>query len=139
MLLVKQFYSYIILFISKAKCARYWPSVGMSAEFGNYILDNMLEHNKDSYVVRELRMYPKDEDNEPPRMIYHYHFTKWPDHGAPDDAESVLDLLDDIYAQHLRCNRLGPLLFHCRYENTHSSCHERCLYCVTLCMYEYRV
>eukprot|EP00794_Sanderia_malayensis_P014900 gene14900-16444_t len=98
----------------KAKCAKYWPSVGLSVEIGEFVLDNLLEHDKDFYTVRELRLYSKYQDGkEPPRMIYHYHFKKWPDHGAPDSPDSVLDLLDDIYAQHLRCNKKGPLLFHC--------------------------
>lgn len=33
----------------------------MSAEFDDVIIDNMLEHDKEEYVVRELRLYQKDK------------------------------------------------------------------------------
>jgi len=97
----------------KAKCARYWPKVGMSAEFDDIVIDNMMENDRGDYLIRELRLYHKETSEEPPRMICHYHFTTWPDHGTPKEPGSVLELLEDIYAMHLRCGKKGPLLFHC--------------------------
>ncbi|XP_065061410.1 tyrosine-protein phosphatase non-receptor type 11-like isoform X1 [Rhopilema esculentum] len=97
----------------KAKCARYWPDAGQSNEYDDIVIDNMMESHKGDFLVRELRLYKKNEADKEPRMIYQYHFTAWPDHGTPDEPTAVLDLLDDIYAQYLRCHRVGPILFHC--------------------------
>ena len=30
------------------------------------------------------------------RVIYHYHFLGWPDHGTPEDPGSVLNFLHDV-------------------------------------------
>ena len=58
----------LFLLISQAKCARYWPKVGMSAEFDEIVIDNMLEHDKGEYIVRELRLYQKERVS-----LYHDH------------------------------------------------------------------
>ena len=33
----------------------------MTQEYGNYIIDNMLEHNMQDFVIRELRIYHKEK------------------------------------------------------------------------------
>ncbi len=36
------------------------------------------------YIQKELLIHHEDEDGEG-RVIYHFHFKAWPDHGTPQD------------------------------------------------------
>ena len=48
------------------------------------------------------------------RLIYHFHFTAWPDHGVPKYATSLLEFQKKVDKQHKRKNN-KPMLVHCRY------------------------
>ena len=56
-----------------------------------------------------LFLQPGDE----PKTVRQYHYTAWPEHGAPPDPGSVLEMLHDICL----CNRTqpGPIVVHCRW------------------------
>lgn len=97
----------------KSKCAKYWPNLGQSVEYDKIVVDNMLEHKTKTFTMRELRIYHSDKAKKAPLMVYQYHFTDWPDHGAPDDPGAILGLLNEIHTKHDSCGRNAPIVVHC--------------------------
>ena len=76
----------------KTKCARYWPEVEQTEEYGGYTVTNLSEETSKDYTLREFSVSKADET----RRIFHYHFLGWPDHGTPEDPGSVLNFLHDV-------------------------------------------
>ena len=76
----------------KTKCARYWPEVEQTEEYGGYTVTNLSEETSKDYTLREFSVSKGDET----RRIFHYHFLGWPDHGTPEDPGSVLNFLHDV-------------------------------------------
>merc|ERR550519_359854 len=76
----------------KTKCARYWPEVEQTEEYGGYTVTNVTEETSKDYTLREF-LVSKGEES---RRVFHYHFLGWPDHGTPEDPGSVLNFLHDV-------------------------------------------
>lgn len=77
----------------KNKCAKYWPDLKQSKEFGDAKVTCINESVKNDYTLREFDFSWK---NQKERRIYHYHFQVWPDHGVPSDPGCVLNFLQDV-------------------------------------------
>uniref|UniRef100_A0A915K8C0 protein-tyrosine-phosphatase n=1 Tax=Romanomermis culicivorax TaxID=13658 RepID=A0A915K8C0_ROMCU len=106
---------------SKSKCAKYWPDVGTSRSFGlnlEFSVTCQTENVKADYVCRKLTVRKNREE----RVVCHYQFITWPDHGVPADPASVLNFLEEM--NDYLDNRLsspysplnypnGPLCVHC--------------------------
>ncbi|CAK8690501.1 unnamed protein product [Clavelina lepadiformis] len=95
----------------RSKCIRYWPAPGESKEFGNYTVQNMKENESRDYTLREFKL-SKNSDTANERIVYHYHFKVWPDHGVPSDPGGVLNFLHDINECY-RTLHCGPVVVHC--------------------------
>ena len=50
------------------------------------------------------------------RLIHHFHFTAWPDHGVPRYATPLLEFRKKVDKIHKRKNN-KPMLVHCRYAH----------------------
>ena len=48
------------------------------------------------------------------RLIYQYHFLKWPDHGVPNDPGCALNFLQEINIKQDSLVGAGPIVVHCR-------------------------
>lgn len=54
------------------------------------------------------------------RLIWHFQFLAWPDHGCPSDPRTVLNFLEKVNeceAQNCSDVPAGPIIVHCRYFN----------------------
>nr|CAB3265277.1 tyrosine-protein phosphatase non-receptor type 11-like [Phallusia mammillata] len=91
------------------KCVKYWPAENESKEFDKYKVQNLRETDYRDYTLREFRL-SKNEEAE--RIVYHYHFKVWPDHGVPSDPGGVLNFLHDINERY-RTMECGPVIVHC--------------------------
>ena len=84
----------------KTKCARYWPDLDLTEEYGNFAVTNKSEESSKDYTLRLFLVKRKDseetEGGEEERQIFHFHFLGWPDHGTPEDPGSVLNFLHDV-------------------------------------------
>ncbi|XP_076047900.1 tyrosine-protein phosphatase non-receptor type 11-like isoform X2 [Oratosquilla oratoria] len=94
----------------KNKCARYWPDVGSSKEFGKITVKNVFESPNNDYTLREFLVIKEDH---PERKTWHYHFTAWPDHGVPGDPGCVLNFLHDVNRRQEDIGGAGPIVVHC--------------------------
>ncbi|XP_022903553.1 tyrosine-protein phosphatase non-receptor type 11-like isoform X3 [Onthophagus taurus] len=102
----------------KNKCAKYWPDVDTSKEFGKAKIDNLDESSTVHYTRREFRV-TMDGEGEP-RKVFHYHFQAWPDHGVPADPGCVLNFLHEVNKQQETMRKElpndtppGAILVHC--------------------------
>eukprot|EP00051_Salpingoeca_urceolata_P012885 m.160787 g.160787 ORF g.160787 m.160787 type:complete len:825 (+) comp17630_c0_seq7:1070-3544(+) len=97
------------------KCERYWPQQGKSLIFAGIQIEWRQELQHDGFLLTHIRL----EKEGQVRMLYHYWFTDWPDHGVPTtsegyvDAQNILELLETVNAQHEQGGRNGPILVHC--------------------------
>lgn len=55
------------------------------------------------------------------RLVRHYQFTSWPDHGVPDSPMAALDFVKTVRSQ-VELHH-GPLIVHCRYIQTLHASH----------------
>ena len=46
------------------------------------------------------------------RVIFHFHYTGWPDHGVPEHGYDILDLLTE--ARKIQSHEDTPIVVHCR-------------------------
>ena len=53
----------------------------------------------DSYMTHTCKQKKESEEDE--RIVYHFHFKAWPDHGVPDDPGEVLDFLVNINTRYV--------------------------------------
>ncbi|XP_054271842.1 tyrosine-protein phosphatase non-receptor type 11-like isoform X3 [Macrosteles quadrilineatus] len=93
----------------KNKCARYWPEEGESKEYDQVTVKNLSQSSTADYTLREFLVTYQEED----RVVYHYHFQAWPDHGVPADPGCVLNFLHDVNARQESIPGAGPVLVHC--------------------------
>ncbi|XP_065061123.1 tyrosine-protein phosphatase corkscrew-like isoform X1 [Rhopilema esculentum] len=85
----------------KIKCIRYWPDKGSIMFCGDKTVANVSERSTRDYIIRELHVSRNNDDEphsgpaKPPRKIFFYQYTEWPDHGVPTDPGSLLQMLQD--------------------------------------------
>jgi len=102
----------------KTKCARYWPEVELTEEYGNFVVTNRSEESSKDYTLRLFLVKRKvgeeeQEEEEEERKIFHFHFLGWPDHGTPEDPGSVLNFLHDVNLKQESFDSAGPIIVHC--------------------------
>ena len=99
----------------KNKCARYWTDKDVTKTFKNIMVTCTREEKFTSHIVRELHAIKEGDSVE--RIIYHYHFVSWPDHGIPNDAGNVLSFLCEVNSRHeqFKMEGLNPgsIVVHC--------------------------
>ncbi|KAG5894052.1 hypothetical protein JTB14_037894 [Gonioctena quinquepunctata] len=78
----------------KNKCARYWPDVNSTKEYGKIKIKNLMESHTPHYTLSEFSVTMEGTNCE--RKVYHYHFQAWPDHGVPSDPGCVLNFLHEV-------------------------------------------
>ncbi|OAD62181.1 Tyrosine-protein phosphatase non-receptor type 11 [Eufriesea mexicana] len=109
----------------KNKCARYWPEEGEVTEYGGEWKVRALSRTSTAdYTLREFLLHGSKPGFTESRLIYHYHFQAWPDHGVPSDPGCVLNFLHDVNARQESIAasltstgqtvlNIGPILVHC--------------------------
>lgn len=83
--------------LGRSKCDRYWPAgVGseFEAQYGDFFITTTSTEQIGSYTrsVLHLRRGKRSSDV---RIINHFWFNTWPDHGTPPDVKGVLHMLAD--------------------------------------------
>ncbi|XP_072547508.1 receptor-type tyrosine-protein phosphatase H [Salminus brasiliensis] len=95
----------------KAKCEQYWPLDYTPCAFGNLLVTIQSEQKGKSWTLREFVVRHKDTSEE--RVVTHFHFTAWPDHGVPIGTEGLIHFRG-IVRQHIESFPFtGPTVVHC--------------------------
>ncbi|CAD5117865.1 DgyrCDS6610 [Dimorphilus gyrociliatus] len=89
----------------KKKCADYWISGGLRI-FGDQISVGVVSETEinSSFSYRKFKITNRKEE----RFIHHYHYTAWPDYGAPKNVEDCIELLELA-----RKENKGIMVIHC--------------------------
>jgi len=100
----------------QVKCARYWPTVRYNHEkkcgdkkWGDIRVAVMKGRRREGFIETHLRISKGDED----RLVRHYWFTDWPDHGVPKSATNVINMLLEVQRFCKESLTTGPPVVHC--------------------------
>uniref|UniRef100_A0A915J583 protein-tyrosine-phosphatase n=1 Tax=Romanomermis culicivorax TaxID=13658 RepID=A0A915J583_ROMCU len=100
-----------ILIILKKKCDQYWPSFGES-KYDDFVVKLINEHVTAFYTLRTLTLrHNKTLAKGAERMVLHYHYTHWPDHGVPDCIPPVLAFV--MKSSNANRDNTAPIVVHC--------------------------
>ncbi|CAH3148757.1 unnamed protein product [Pocillopora meandrina] len=106
------------------KCAMYWPSKQAKSEAHGPLRVTYLDEEAFAhYTLRRFEVKPVEhsthysqdatEDEVKPMIVCQYHFTGWPDHGAPDHG-CEYPALDFIFKSSAASQEgAGPIIVHC--------------------------
>ncbi|XP_075586841.1 tyrosine-protein phosphatase non-receptor type 11 isoform X2 [Dermatophagoides farinae] len=97
---------------SKPKCVRYWPDKDQSMRYGKISVKTISEKTMLHHTLREFRIHYDDNEKDS-RIVYHYHFMAWPDHGVPSDPGCVLNFLHEVNCKQESIPDSGPIIVHC--------------------------
>ncbi|XP_064909167.1 tyrosine-protein phosphatase non-receptor type 2 isoform X4 [Columba livia] len=96
------------------KCAQYWPTkeeeVMTFTETG-FRVRLVSEDVKSYYTVHLLQL--ENINSGESRMIFHFHYTTWPDFGVPESPASFLNFLFKVRESGSLSPEHGPAVIHC--------------------------
>lgn len=100
-----------------SKCEMYYPNVDednseLSVEYGKFRLNYLSELPFEDFAIRTIEC--ENIEQKEKRIVYHCHYTNWPDFGEPEYTTSFLNFLNE-------CNKFdifntalyGPSVIHC--------------------------
>ncbi|XP_064396511.1 phosphatidylinositol phosphatase PTPRQ-like isoform X3 [Halichondria panicea] len=91
----------------RTKCHRYWPGTDPSV-YGDIAVELISEHEKEDWTVREFKLSSVDRKT---RLVRHFQFTSWPDHGVPDTPIAAIDFVKTV-RNYVAPNH-GAFVVHC--------------------------
>ena len=81
-------------------------------EFGKFKINYLNENKLNEYLIRTIEL--ENLELNVKRVIYHLHFTNWPDFGEPKDTTSFLNFLNEcINLDIFNLDLYGPPVIHC--------------------------
>ncbi|XP_061180689.1 receptor-type tyrosine-protein phosphatase T-like [Saccostrea echinata] len=94
---------------AKTKCTQYWPEEMKARAFGNIIVKSIEVKEYAFYITRKLSVSHKELKKS--RVVTHYHYTTWPDHGTPDPL--CLVIFHDHVTRTRSNQKKSPTVVHC--------------------------
>uniref|UniRef100_K7G6E3 Tyrosine-protein phosphatase non-receptor type n=2 Tax=Archelosauria TaxID=1329799 RepID=K7G6E3_PELSI len=101
------------------KCFRYWPEKNCTKEYGRICVRIVSEREAQGYYLREMEITRTDRrpgsvlQGVHPRLVKHYQYFSWPDHGVPNEPGGVLSFLDQVNRAQRSIPDSGPIVVHC--------------------------
>uniref|UniRef100_A0AAY4D8W1 protein-tyrosine-phosphatase n=1 Tax=Denticeps clupeoides TaxID=299321 RepID=A0AAY4D8W1_9TELE len=95
----------------KVKCEQYWPGDFAPRQYGGLRVTVLSEQKETDWTLREFEV--QNETTSEQRVVKHFHFTSWPDHGVPIGTESLIQFRG-LVRNHIGASRNhGPTVVHC--------------------------
>ncbi|KAL0984384.1 hypothetical protein UPYG_G00140760 [Umbra pygmaea] len=95
----------------RVKCEQYWPLDYTPCLYGDLLVTVRLEMKETDWTHREFVVKNKKTSEE--RLVEHFHFTSWPDHGVPEGTEALIRFRR-LVRQHIEHQQdSGPTVVHC--------------------------
>ncbi|XP_003798983.1 receptor-type tyrosine-protein phosphatase beta isoform X1 [Otolemur garnettii] len=96
----------------RVKCDHYWPPDQDSLYYGDLILQMLSESVLPEWTIREFKIC-SEEQLDAHRLIRHFHYTVWPDHGVPETTQSLIQFVRTVRDYINRSPGAGPTVVHC--------------------------
>ncbi|XP_042254372.1 receptor-type tyrosine-protein phosphatase eta-like isoform X7 [Thunnus maccoyii] len=95
----------------RTKCEQYWPADSETCLYGEMLVTTSSEEQESNWTLREFRVKHKNTSQE--RIVKHFHFTAWPDHGVPQGT-GVLIQFRELVRHYIQREGTGePTVVHC--------------------------
>ncbi|WKX93444.1 hypothetical protein Q1695_011037 [Nippostrongylus brasiliensis] len=95
------------------KCHQYWPDGEHSSViYADVEVTLLSESSFEDFTVRELRLR-KIHENQPPRIIWHFHYMAWPDFGVPDHPQGIIRFALMFRSRLPHSTQNKPTIVHC--------------------------
>ncbi|XP_027749054.1 receptor-type tyrosine-protein phosphatase beta isoform X2 [Empidonax traillii] len=96
----------------RVKCDHYWPLDQDSLYYGDLIVEMLSESVLPEWTIREFKIC-SEEQLDSTRLIRHFHYTVWPDHGVPETTQSLIQFVRTVRDYINRTPDTGPTIVHC--------------------------
>ncbi|XP_048463887.1 receptor-type tyrosine-protein phosphatase beta [Rhincodon typus] len=96
----------------RVKCDHYWPFDLDALYYGDLIVQMLSESVLPEWTIREFKICNEDQ-LDCARIVRHFHYTVWPDHGVPETAQSLIQFVQTVRDYINRTPNSGPTVIHC--------------------------
>ncbi|XP_069760174.1 receptor-type tyrosine-protein phosphatase beta isoform X2 [Narcine bancroftii] len=96
----------------RVKCDHYWPFDHDALYYGDLIVQMLSESVLPEWTIREFKICNEDQ-LDCARIVRHFHYTVWPDHGVPETAQSLIQFVRTVRDYINRSPNSGPTVIHC--------------------------
>ncbi|XP_068132782.1 receptor-type tyrosine-protein phosphatase beta-like isoform X2 [Hyperolius riggenbachi] len=96
----------------RVKCDHYWPFDQDSLYYGDLIVQMLSESVLPEWTIREFKICSEDQ-LDAARLVRHFHYTVWPDHGVPETTQSLIQFVRTVRDYINRTPGTGPTAVHC--------------------------
>ena len=93
------------------KFSKYWPDLGDTVTHGNFNITTKNIKSCTDYISTELCVRNIDSGSGEEKIVYHYQFNAWPEHGVPHCTDRLLNFLYDVDKQYRWLTRVSSGLF----------------------------
>ncbi|XP_064418041.1 receptor-type tyrosine-protein phosphatase beta [Latimeria chalumnae] len=96
----------------RVKCDHYWPFDQDSLYYGDLVVQMLSESVLPEWTIREFKICSEAQPNYA-RLVRHFHYTVWPDHGVPETTQSLIQFVRTVRDYINRTPGAGPSVVHC--------------------------
>ncbi|XP_051789827.1 receptor-type tyrosine-protein phosphatase H-like isoform X3 [Erpetoichthys calabaricus] len=96
---------------NKVKCEQYWPEDCKPCVYEDILVTTVSDKEMEEWTLREFHV--KHVKTLESRIIKHFHFTAWPDHGVPDKTQSLIAFRELVRSFMNQLTRNAPVVVHC--------------------------
>ncbi|KAI4878056.1 hypothetical protein NFI96_011663 [Prochilodus magdalenae] len=96
----------------RVKCDQYWPLDREPLYYGDLVVHMLSESVLSEWTIREFKISCEGQLSYP-RVVRHFHYTVWPDHGVPETTQSLVQFVRTVRDYIDRAPSTGPTVVHC--------------------------
>ncbi|KAM4615531.1 receptor-type tyrosine-protein phosphatase beta isoform 2-T2 [Polymixia lowei] len=96
----------------RVKCDQYWPVDREPLYYGDLVIQMLSESVLPEWTIREFRI-TSERGGSHSRVLRHFHYTVWPDHGVPETTQSLIQFVRTVRDYVDRSPTTGAAVVHC--------------------------
>ncbi|XP_033845040.1 receptor-type tyrosine-protein phosphatase beta isoform X2 [Periophthalmus magnuspinnatus] len=96
----------------RVKCDQYWPADREPLYYGDLVIQMLSESVLPEWTIREFKISSESSCSYP-RLVRHFHYTVWPDHGVPESTQSLIQFVRTVRDYVDRSPSTGATVVHC--------------------------
>ncbi|KAJ8008827.1 hypothetical protein DPEC_G00082460 [Dallia pectoralis] len=96
----------------RVKCDQYWPVDREPLYYGDLVVQMLSESVLAEWTIREFNIHSEGRPGYH-RVVRHFHYTVWPDHGVPETTQSLIQFVRTVRDYIDRSPSTGATVVHC--------------------------